>query len=147
MTDDRQTLWHQAQARLQADPDLAPFCGDVLAHVTSPGQLQWLTTAPPVQVLAWLLQQQHRSYAGWPNYPTWALWTWCSQDAEHLTRAQDVVTGARWPAAALSEWAHDVVPESGLGADLLAWLLGLVAWDRVAAAVADRPLLPEGVTP
>ena len=98
------------------------------------------------------------TYNGWRNYTTWAVHTWLSADDEHLATVRQIA-GGRVPEERLSEWVEEHVwegllgvdekdvPEC-LGADLLAWALGQVDWQKLVTAFqvsTEEQGRPEGV--
>lgn len=83
---------------------------------------------------------QDRSYNGWANYPTWAVYTWLSNDENCYYRARAIAYGSAGPDRAANELRDDtreaspLAEESGLYVDLLGWAIQIVDWEAVARA-------------
>lgn len=87
---------------------------------------------------------ESRAYNGWKNYPTWAVYTWLSNEEYSYYRAQGIVNRADEPYRAADDLRDDVndtsplAEDSSLYADLLGWALQTVDWEAVARALGPE---------
>lgn len=84
---------------------------------------------------------EHEGYNGWRNYPTWATYTWLSNDEVDYHTSGAVVAHAGDPVRGgkdLREWVEErspLVDSAGLYHDVLGWALQIVDWESVARAL------------
>ena len=79
------------------------------------------------------------SYNGWKNYPTWAVYTWLSNDPGSEEFATETVKGHRSLGAAADALRDAIIEYSPLQdasmySDILGWALDSVDWRAVAEA-------------
>ncbi len=79
-------------------------------------------------------------YNGWRNYPTWAVFTWLSNDEDSYRNARTVAHVAGGPYRAADDLRAAVIDgnplaeDASLYADALGWALQVVDWEAVARA-------------
>lgn len=87
---------------------------------------------------------ESRGYNGWKNYPTWAVYTWLSNEEFSYYRAQAIVNRVDEPARAADDLRDDVrdtsplAEDSSLYADILGWALQTVDWEAVARGLGPE---------
>lgn len=85
-------------------------------------------------------EPESRGYNGWRNYPTWAVFTWLSNDEDTYRRASAVAHAAGGPYRAADDLRSEIVDgnplaeDTSLYADALGWALQVVDWEAVARA-------------
>lgn len=87
---------------------------------------------------------ESRGYNGWLNYPTWAVFTWLTNDEASYHRARAIAHTAGGPYRAADDLRTDVVDgdplagEASVYADALGWALQVVDWEAVARALGPE---------
>lgn len=80
------------------------------------------------------------AYNGWPNYATWAAFSWLTSYEESYLTAQRVVHAAGDTfrgADQLKGWIeanNPLADEASLYSDILGWALQAINWDELARA-------------
>lgn len=83
-------------------------------------------------------------YNGWANYPTWAVFTWLSNDERDYTAALEQLEGLDGVRAdnALKEYVESIVfgdeVDAGIASDLLGFALAHVAWNDVVDGLREE---------
>ena len=88
-------------------------------------------------------RERYTGYKGWPNYETWVVNLWLTNDPDTYERLMSIVQSCDMPGAqstALREWvrpdqgdmAEDAEPGvSGMYVDLLASAFDVVNWNEI----------------
>lgn len=83
------------------------------------------------------------TYNGWPNKPTWAVFTWLTNTESTLSEIGELLSTASDPGSALRTWCEDYELWLGpfevpcLGRDLIDWVIAVIDWDHAARALKE----------
>ena len=79
-----------------------------------------------------------KKYNGWPNYETWAVNLWLTNDPGSYEASREVAANG---ADALKSWVEDCtfeeIKQSSMVADLLGSALSRVNWRKIAKSLNE----------